>query len=496
MRTGPEILNLTTECLEALPKTERPLARAISVVARVEVAVVADRRSILQGESESSAGHTRASVTLAECARRHGFEDLAKHYSRAAVVALRQGDNAFASRRAVAYEAMAQDQPGSAADALIGQVDLDHDSSELRLLAHALVSDYPIRQRAVRFFNDISSEVRSLPAFQILEGALHASTGLPDDAIQPFSAALEQEPSIENLMYLVNAHMRAGNADAIASLLQADALDILPGSALSRMDLCGALLNLGYAERALDLAYTTLVENLEKSTIVRKFLELVLSRTRHKGSRAAAEPDGIVRTGSWVRLTHDRGASFEALVGDFADRPWGVKCDPSNEFIAKAIGRKVGELFEHVHPVTGEAETWTVEETTPHWLKAFRHLSNAFNQKFPEELGFASVSIKDGEIEPALNLVRRKSEADSLSCRSLSCQESPDGVCRIRKTGWQYRIRTVHRFNRERRAGLSRNGRRAGQRSEADRATFKIWCGTRRSYSLEYCDSRDLWYRR
>ena len=407
-----EILNLTTGCLEALPKTERPLALAIAVVARVEVAAIADRRSILVGEQENFAGHTRASVTLAECARRHSFDDLAKHYFQAAVVALRQGENAFPDRRAVAYEAMAQNNPGSAADALIGQVDLDHDSSELRLLAHALVGDYPIRQRAVRFFNDISSEVRSLPAFQILEGALRASTGLPDDAIQPFAAALEQDPSMENLMYLVNAHMRAGNADAIASLLQADAVDILPGSASSRMDLCGALVDLGYSARALDLAYTTLVENLEEATVVRRFLELVLSRRRYRGGAAPLEPADIVRTGSWVRLTQERGAAFEALVGDSTDRPWGVKCEPSNEFIAKAIGRKEGEHFEHINPVTRATQIWTIEETKPRWLQAFRHLSSVFNQKFPEEHGFASISINEGEIEPALNLARRKSEED------------------------------------------------------------------------------------
>ena len=406
-----EILSLTSECLEALPKTERPLARAIAAVARVEVAGAVDRRSILEGEQESFVDHTRASVTLAECARRHGFDDLAKHYVHAAGVALRQGDNGFASRRAVAYEAMAQSNPSSAVDALIDQVDLDHDSTELRLLAHALVADYPIRQRAVRFFKDISSEVRSLPTFQILEGALHASTGLPHDAIQPFSAALKQDPSIENLMYLVNAHMRAGNSEAIVPLLQADGVDTLPGSASSRMDLCGALLDLGYTERALDLAYITLVDHLDESTIVRRFLELVLSRREHSGGHAAEEQDRIVRTGSWVRLTQDR-RNFEALIGDSTDRPWGHKCDLSNDFVTKAIGCKQGDHFEHTHPVTGATETWTIEETSPRWLRAFHHLSSVFNQRFPDAVGFATMSTGDGDVETALDLVRRKSQVD------------------------------------------------------------------------------------
>ena len=407
-----EILRLTSECLEALPKTERPLARAIAAVARVELAGVVDRRSILEGEQESFVDHTRAWVTLAECARRHGFDDLAKHYVHAADDALRQGDNEFASRRALAYEAMAQSSPSSAVDALIDQVDLDHDSAELRLLAHALVADYPIRQRAVRFFKNIPLEVKSLAKFQILEGALHASTGVPNDAIQPFSAALKQDPSIENLMYLVDAHMRAGHSDAIVPLLQDESVDTLPGSARSRMDLCGALLDLGYTERALDLAYITVVDHLNESTIVKRFLELVLSRRRHSGNHGVEGQDGIVRAGSWVRLTQDQGHNFEALIGDSEDRPWGHKCDLSNDFVTKAIGRKKGDRFEHVHPVTRATETWTVEETSPRWLRAFRHLSAAFNQKFPDAVGFASMSTGDGDVETALDLVRRKSQVE------------------------------------------------------------------------------------
>ena len=307
---------------------------------------------------------------------------------------------------------MAQASPANAAEVLIGHVDLRHDSIELRLLAQALVGDYPIRQRAVRFFNELPPEVRSLPSFQTLEGALHANIGVPGDAIRAFSAVWEQEPSVESLMYLIRAHIRAGDSDAITSLVQTDDVDLLPGPASVRMDLCRVLLDVGRTERALGLGYTVLVENLEESTIVRRFLELVLSRRRHGRDHDPSEQGAVVCNGSWVRLTKDGGHTFEALVGDSTDRPWGVKCNPSNEFIAKAIGRKEGECFEHSHPVTGATETWTVSEIRPFWMQAFRYLSGTFNQKLPKERGFASLTVKEGEIEPALDLVRLKSKED------------------------------------------------------------------------------------
>ena len=61
---------------------------------------------------------------------------------------------------------MARHEPGIAADVLIGHLPLDRDGAELQLLAQALVNDYPIRDRAERFFEDLAPEVRSLPVFQ------------------------------------------------------------------------------------------------------------------------------------------------------------------------------------------------------------------------------------------------------------------------------------------------------------------------------------------
>lgn len=173
----------------------------------------------------------------------YDFEDLAEYYLKSAVDALDQGDNAFPCRRAIAYEATAKNKFGNAADVLLGHVDLDHDSIELRLLAQALVSDYPIRQRAIRFFDQLSSEIRSLAPFQVAEGALQMSMGMPERATGLFSSVFAQEPSAENLTYLIRAYTRVGDTAAILSLLKTEDVDNLPGSALARLELCNVLIN-------------------------------------------------------------------------------------------------------------------------------------------------------------------------------------------------------------------------------------------------------------
>ena len=341
-----KILVLVSEHLEVFPETERPMASAAATVARAEVSSVENRRSILHDVKGEYVGHTRASVILAECARRYDFEDLAKYYLQSAADALDQGDNALPCRRALAYEATAQNKYGSAADVLFGYVDLNHDSIELRLLAQALVRDYPIRQRAVRFFDQLSSEIRSLAPFQVIEGALQMSMGMPEKAIRLFSSVFAQELSAENLTYLIRAHTLVGDTAAILSLLKTVDVDNLPGSAVARLELCSVLLNLGISDRALDLGYRVAADHLEDSIIVKSFLELYLQ------DRSRPDSEDIVRPGVWLKLVESRGHTYEALVDEDANRPWGTRGDPSNILIANALGRTIGDSFDRIHPVT------------------------------------------------------------------------------------------------------------------------------------------------
>ena len=187
-------------------------------------------------------------------------------------------------------------------------------------------------------------------------------------------------------------------------------MDLLPGSASARIEFCHVLLHFGEDARAVDLGYQALVEGLEDAGVVKRFLGLIIAFTQN---RSKEDFDGVVAPGVWVRLTPSQGEPYEVLLSEVVDRPWGIKGDPSNAFICKALGRKVGDEFEHVNPVTGVVEIWTIDKVKPRWLQAFHHLSGTFNQRFPDAGGFASVTMAEGDNEPALELVRRHSEGVS-----------------------------------------------------------------------------------
>ena len=222
------VSDLVDNHLEIFPETERNLARAARVIIDLNGAPASERRAVLKAELGNFQSDVRASIVLARNAREHGLDDLGNRYFAAAGTAFDNGDNGHRARLSIANEALARGKPNIAADLLTGHLPLDRDTFELRLLAQALVCDYPIRERAIQFFEDLAPDIRSLPDFQTYQGILHVNRGAPDDAVGPFSAAFELEPSIGNLMNLIGVHQRLGNTDSITALLQREGIDYAP----------------------------------------------------------------------------------------------------------------------------------------------------------------------------------------------------------------------------------------------------------------------------
>ena len=275
------------------------------------------------------------------------------------------------------------------------------------MLAHALVYDVPIRQRASRFFEELAPELRGLPYFRRLEGILHYNRGLYRNAVAPFSDAFEQQPVLENLLCLIRSLFAIGDRKGIESLIERDGVDALPASHIERIEFSRILNEFGERARALNLGYRAVIGGLDEPDIVMKYLGLVLNSSSDPQDSGS---NGTVAAGVWIRLTETNGKEYKALVGESANRPWGEKIEPTNTFIRNSLGLKTGDVFEHVNSL-GVAEKWTVSEIKPRWLQAFHHLVESFGQRFPDAPGFASMTIANDDIEPILELVRRHSKA-------------------------------------------------------------------------------------
>ena len=414
------VVDLVNDHLDLFPMREQGLARAARVVGEARLSPQKDRSAILRAGRSGLENDPRALMVLAQGARLDGDDKLAEELFLAGVNAFEEDDNGFATRVSIAHEGVARGSHRIAADILNGHVDLAHDSDELLLLARSHTFEYPVRQRGVSFFATLPEHIRSLRAYQSLEGIFHINRGAPEEAIAPLEAAYRAEPAMDTLMALVGGYMRTSNRSAIGKLVQDTTLDDHPGSALNRINYCHVLREFGERARSLSLGYRALIDGIEQADVVTKFFGLVLAPE----SDFSDDFDGVVASGVWVRLVSSHGNSFEALVDEEADRPWGARADSSNAFIAKSLGLKPGNRFEHEN-VLSQVDTWTIEETKPRWLQAFHELSRTFSQQFPEARGFATLHLGDGDIQPALEYVRRFSEAADARADLYLVQKIP-----------------------------------------------------------------------
>ena len=401
------VADIVDNHLESFPESERSLARASRILAGVETAPNDERRSILEAERCKFEGDTRALTLMAQTARLNELDDLSKAFFKSATSAFSDGDNSPASRRYLAAEATARQELNVVVDALWDHVRLDRYSEQLRMLGHALVYNVPIRQRASLFFEGLAPELRRLPYFQRLEGVCLFNRGIPQEAVRRFSAAFEQEPCLETIVYLIRSLVVTGDRNSVVSLLERDGVDALPGSPLERIEFSHVLSEFGEHSRAIELGYEALTGGLDNPDIVMKYLGLVLNSTWDRQDHGF---DGTVATGVWVHLTETNGKESKGLIGESAHRLWGEKVEPTNTFIAKSVGLKTGDMFEHVNSLD-LMEKWTVSEIKPRWMQAFHYLAQNFGQMFPDARGFASITTRGDDIEPILDLARRHSQA-------------------------------------------------------------------------------------
>ena len=83
---------------------------------------------------------------------------------------------------------------------------------------------------------------------------------------------------------------------------------------------------------------------------------------------------------------------------------------PNHPIAAAAMGRKIGDSLVTKSQI-GEDRHWEVVEIKHKYLYVLHDVLANFEQRFPNANGFYTVNVKEGDIQPVLEQVRRTSEA-------------------------------------------------------------------------------------
>lgn len=308
-------------------------------------------------------------------------------------------------RLQLAEEAARLDWQDDIIDLLQAHVDPKIEGPERYRLAvaHARVSNP--RHSGEEFFRQLRPYAEKDAELQKAGGHFMMALGKPRDAVPWFRRALALEPGrAHTVLSLWQALGRSNQKRIAEKLLEDVGNESMSGEASDQLDLMQLLWRQGNIE-VLDKAYDLVTSHEEDPAVCLSFFGMMLLDAFD--DKAPAIPmSTTVEEGVWVRLTRPNGDPFCFVVAAEEDQRRG-HYNSSNPIVAAALGHKRGGTF---GTSTGVAEfEWTVTEIKPKALHLFHRLSNSFQDRFPDQNAFQSLRMVDNDIEPILDVIRKRS---------------------------------------------------------------------------------------
>jgi tetratricopeptide (TPR) repeat protein len=356
--------------------------------------------------ADDVAGDTRACIVVADFAQMEGFTSVGDAAFQFALDALAT-DSHISARLMVAMHAARRGEADKVADLLDGYLAEDHDHHALRSLARAFVNDSPIRARAIRFFQRLAPEIRSLEFYVHAESLLHYNRGALKEAEACLRNAITLGNDLTNYLTLFSTLRRLDRRAEVRPILESLDPGALKGTPGQKMYLAQAMFSEGLQKPALAFAYVVLQTARNDPDAALRYFGLMMldPKGRHTPRPRIAGLD------CWLRLEGSRGESTQFVIEEGTDRPADGFLSPSHPIAAATIGLKVGESFV-IQAAFGDDTTWRVAEIKHKYVHALHDVMGNFQTRFPDAKGFYTLKMKEGNVQPALEQIRRVAESN------------------------------------------------------------------------------------
>ena len=294
-------------------------------------------------------------------------------------------------------------------------VDTANDNDELRLLATAYVNTVPATRSAVRFFNELSAEIKSHRFFIEREAVFHFNRGALRQAEDCYRRAIAASESPELGFYvpLLSVLLRAQKHDAIKAVI-AELIETDPvGEPEEKATFAHILISHGYPERAMSTAYRAVCEAEHSAEVHSAFCTLILMNTRLEANERVVPNVAIVKPNAWVRLENKNGESFDFLVSDFDAEPVHLfqRIFPlSHAFVDQCAGQAVGYEFQAQRSFNAPPVEWKVAEVQHKFGRACRLIMDEFPERFPDSELMGSVQTVGDDVQPILDFIKDRSQ--------------------------------------------------------------------------------------
>lgn len=249
--------------------------------------------------------------------------------------------------------------------------------------------------------------MRELPYFLHAEGVLHFNRGALSEAETALRKAAEAQPDLDNFIALVSVLHRLDRDDEIKAIVDGIDLETVQGTPGQKMFLAQVIRKLGDGTKALQYAYNVLQSARNDQKAALRYFGLIMMDTQD-GLIPSAE---IVTVDTWVRLESDQHDEHAFVIEEGKDRPAEDVLSPSHPTAAASLGRRVGDEF-NLPAGSGRTRRWRVAEVKHKYLHVLHDVMENFEKRFPDAQGLYKITMQEGDIQPALDEVRRVAEND------------------------------------------------------------------------------------
>lgn len=254
-----------------------------------------------------------------------------------------------------------------------------------------------------------------VPRIARLAGAAANARGDVAAAQRHLDAALDGDPNdLRARLILQGVYVRADRREAAQRTIVSADERAATGSARDRMRLAILLRQCGEDVRAFDLGFAVASTNRADEEVVQMYPGLFfLSERMPPGIRTT----GPAAEGDWFELEEVEGGRTVGGILSRDQTPEVVSYPPDQSLARHVLGRSAGD--EIVVPQgLGEPRRYHVREVKHRFVWLLHDILHTHATRFSESRSMGSVTMREGDVQPVLDLVREHHEHGQEICRT------------------------------------------------------------------------------
>jgi tetratricopeptide (TPR) repeat protein len=363
--------------------------------------------SSIAGLIDTNSDNPRGLILIAQVARHLGLDELSQVAFKAAVDAVPQ-DCHIATRLMVASFAEKAHSPTTVIDLLDGHLPPEGFERDFQRLAIAHANEHPHRKRNLAFFERLPSKLRNIDTIRRAHASVLVDVGRPE-AIRLLRSIHDDDPTDAFVVLkLIHALVRSSDKAGESALLSAINLPSLVGPPEYIMAIAQRVSMDGHPERAYPVAYDLVRQNADNASIVLGYAGLGLLLDANPMFEVSS-----VNIGTHVSIEASDGQKQDFVIDEGGDF-FGLRVlSPTSGIAPRVIGLTRGQTVEVERPAIGTSLTWTVTEVSSKYLYLHRRVLEEFETRFPDNPGLVRFTSGEGNVEPILDVIRRRAEQNA-----------------------------------------------------------------------------------